>query len=174
MFIDKKNEDGFTMIELLIVVAITMIMTGVLFAMQNGDKAYVSVDSASRLVASQIRTLQGESINGKVINGKFANVLQFSEILNAQTYSIQYLSSSFVDVGGGLSPSIANNKVKFGSDVNFYFKTPSSVLTPVVPAVFTPGGNIEIKIVSMVNPATVGYVCVSNRGSVVEQKISCP
>ena len=170
------------MIELLIVIAIITIMTSILFVGQNENKAAYTVDGVSRIVAAQIRTMQGDAINGKVIGGKFANAFQFYAFSGDQTYHVRYMSSAFALIDGQ-DPSIAASKVIFGNDVDFYFKTPSGVLTPLEtpyvaglynPAAFTVGGNIEVKIVSASDASVVRYICVSNRGSVIEQKTSCP
>ncbi len=169
-----KNKKGFSIIELMVVIAIMTIMVAVLFLKQGDRKAYTDVEAASRIVAAQIRELQNESLSGKKIGTGYANKYYFT-LTNlpaipphtTTTYSISYQDSAGTDLGSAQTFDIATKKVKFKS------------LNPTFEFHFTaPSGNVSagsvIEIVSNDNTVS-GYICISKTGSVIEQNTSiCP
>ena len=71
----KKNsllsyKRGFSVIEIVIAMALLIIMTAVLFVNQTSNKSQKEVEVAARQVAAQLRLLQNDSINGKYIDGQ--------------------------------------------------------------------------------------------------------
>jgi len=161
----QKSKKGFTIVELLIVLSIMIIMTGVLYANQNSKKSSIAVESAGRIVAAQIRALQNESLNGKKIGTEYANQYIFDVAANATTYSVSYKNTAGTVLDTIVSDNFATKKVKFNSTVSFYFKSPSAAVNP--------SANYGIVIVSDDGNST-RYVCVSTLGAVTEQSGACP
>src|SRR5664280_1664418 len=87
----KRIAKGFSMIELLIVIAIIAIMTGI-FLTQKTNKSAIEVETYARTMAAQLRALQNDAINGKVIDGKI--ICKAEMTLNTGTnpkgYSLEY------------------------------------------------------------------------------------
>ena len=86
---NKKTIKGFSLMEVIITLAIIAIMTGVLFA-KNNNKAAQEVQLAAREMAAQLRLLQNDAINGKVIGGKNICKAEMSLTAGANTYETRY------------------------------------------------------------------------------------
>lgn len=115
MNISKKTMKGFSLIEIIIVLAIIAIMTGVLFANNNNNKASQEVQLAAREVAAQLRLLQNDAINGKVIGGK--NICKAEMYINAlaNTYQIRYYDQCSPDHQIPAAGPLKLNKSKLSS-----------------------------------------------------------
>ena len=79
---------GFSMLEVLIVVAIMVIMTAVMFAMDNDSSAKKDVDAAATQIRAQLRALQNEALTGKNIEGASACMFEFDS--SSSSYTIRY------------------------------------------------------------------------------------
>ena len=75
-----KFKSGFSLMELLIVIAIAMIMTGIVFVWNNGSSAPLDVKNATQQVRTQLSVLQNEALTGKRIEnaaGVWENACSF-------------------------------------------------------------------------------------------------
>lgn len=161
----KKFRQGFSLVELVIVMAIITIMTVVLFVSMSNKKAVADVDVAVRQVAAQLRVLQNEALSGKQIDGKNVCKYEFDAPIGS-SYTIKYsdcaASPSVIDAGTQ-SVDFTKKRVSFiGSDVNLYFSSPL--------------GNVDgVKTIKI--KSTTASVCMSvevlENGSITEQKIPC-
>ncbi len=72
-FLFKKRflkKSGFTLVELLIVLAIVLIMTGAAISViVNGNKTASEVESAAEQLVSKLKKLQNDAVNGNINNG---------------------------------------------------------------------------------------------------------
>ena len=59
-----KNSHGFSLVEVLVVIAFIGIMTGVLFVSLSGKRTETSLKSAAREVAAAVRTAQNSALTG--------------------------------------------------------------------------------------------------------------
>lgn len=133
----SKTKKAFSMIELLIVVAIMIVMTGAVFLNRNNSKAGSEVEAAGRKVASQIHALQNEALNGKQfdtngdgIGDTNALSYKFDIVNNATTYSVSYYSdtAATTQIGSSQTFNLSNKgSVKAGASggASFYFKSPN-------------------------------------------------
>ena len=163
----QKNKKGFSLVELLIVLAIMTIMTGVVFATKNGDKkASVDVEAATRDVAAQIRSLQNEALNGKMIGTIPACSFKFAMANGDTKYSVSYFSDcSATTIIGAVKDINFNSKktVKANSANSFYFSAPQGTVS----------ASQKIGLESLSDSSVKGCVVVSANGSVTENKGVC-
>lgn len=159
---------GFSIIELMIVMAIILIMTTVLFVNRGNSRAQNDVDAATRLVAAQIRALQNESLTGKRIKDGtiMKNANQHIFTVNSSdliTYNISYKDSSGGSINAGTqSFNLTKKRVKFDSAVSFYFESPR--------------GDVASKqdiVLKSNDDSVTRHICVSVNGNVTEQKTAC-
>ncbi|KKQ15536.1 MAG: hypothetical protein US25_C0002G0003 [Candidatus Moranbacteria bacterium GW2011_GWE1_36_7] len=76
IFLSSKH--GFSLMELLLVVAITLIATAAIFSSNNSKKASSEVESAARQVAAHLRSLQNEALAGKQIGASYIDKFVFT------------------------------------------------------------------------------------------------
>lgn len=160
-----KPRAGFTLVELLIVVAIMLIMTGTLFANQRNKKEVIEVESAAREVAAQLRALQNEALNGKLIEGEYAHYFKFNTpdalTSNNSVYTVSYANSAGPsNIIGDVQPfNLAKKHVVF-SPASLYFTSPLG----------KPDSWRLITITSTTSSSDRMYVCISSSGNITEQK----
>ena len=159
----KRTAKGFSMIELLIVIAIIVIMTGVLLS-QKTNKSAIEVQSATRTVAAQLRSLQNDALNGKIADGKIICKAEMSFDPVNEQYSIKYyndcsssvvletntfnLVKSDLQTGGTISFLVPMGKVNINLD----------------------GGVKRVLLVSASDPSQKMTVCVNDAGNIEEIK----
>ncbi|NTW27209.1 MAG: type II secretion system protein [Candidatus Moranbacteria bacterium] len=163
----SKIKKGFSLVELLVVMAITLIMTGVLLINNNSNKSAAAVENAARVVAAQIRSLQNEALSGKQIGTQIVKEYHFI-MSDDSTYVIQYKDSALnVIAAGTQSFDIAKNKVKFVSGVfplDFHFTAPGGKVS---------GANtIEIR-ADISGVIACRTITISLSGNVSEQEVPC-
>ncbi len=70
---------GFTLVELLIVAAIVILMTGALISVVvNSNKAATEVESAAEQLVSKLKNLQNNAVNGDISNNGLNTICSFS------------------------------------------------------------------------------------------------
>jgi prepilin-type N-terminal cleavage/methylation domain-containing protein len=164
----SKLKKGFSLVELMAVLAIMLIMTAVLFANNpTGRKAQTDVESAARQVASQIRSLQNDALSGRSfdISGttQYAHNYKFTSS-GTSTYSTSYEDSSAATIGSPQTFDLTKNRVSIDSaSPSFYFSSPQASLSP---------GSTLVTITSTVDTSKIMYICVSNSGIITEQKVT--
>lgn len=174
---------GFSLVEVLIVMAIMVIMTATIFLNRNDKKPFNDVEVASRQIASQVRSLQNEALNGKRFdtNGDGVNDINACGMrfnTNPQdatkTYMISYYDCNSVPglIAGSLQKlhvgkSSTDASVNIQGDYYVQFNSPrADILTnlPVFPT--TPA--IEIK---SVGNSAKSLVCIYSNGSILETSV---
>ena len=100
MNISKKTMKGFSLVEVLISLAIIAIMTGTLL-MTGNNKSKQEVQLAAREIAAQLRLLQNDVLNGKVIGGKIIckTEMNFKTGNDENKYEMKYYTGD-CDSGG--------------------------------------------------------------------------
>lgn len=160
----SPTKRGFSLVELLIVLAIMVIMTAVLFVNQNDKKVTSNVETATRQVAAQIRALQNEALNGKKIGTTYVNKYKFSAVNSSSVYTVTYIDSAGGTIGTPQDIDLESKRVSFVWAVgNLYFSSPN--------------GRVDAAN-SIIIKSTTANVCmqvvVSIKGSITEEKITCP
>ena len=156
---------GFSLMELMVVMAIIAIMTVAVFANKNSNKATSDVEVVTRQVAAQIRALQNEALNGKLIEGVIVCQYNFNAWNSVYTVSYGDCTTNATIASGTQTVDLTKKKVSFdGAAVNLYFSSPR--------------GNVDAKktivLKSTIDPTVKRWVCVSSDGVVTEQKTVCP
>jgi type II secretion system protein H len=163
----QKIQSGFTLVELLVVLAIITIMTVVVLGINNSDnKATTDVDSIARQLAAEIRVLQNEALNGKIVGGTTA--CKYVLNVSAASYMVRYLDCT-------ASQDVINAGTKV---VNLPDKRVTLSANPSGIVFSSPMGTVsssqKITVTSIVSASVAACVTVSSDGSVMEEKNACP
>lgn len=175
---NKKTKSGFSLVELLIVFAIMIIMTSILLANQNNNKAKSDVEAAARQVAAQLRQLQNDALNGKQVNngsGTMINACDF--ILNiggAQSDGVTSTATTYViynrdcTIAGHVPiKDTSNNIIK----QTFNFNKNNKVTASSASFVFSsPRGDVLSGNIVLSEGSSQITVCVYSSGNVTELK----
>lgn len=173
LFFDSKRR-GFSLVEVLITIAIMIVMTAVLLSKQNVNKPQTDVANATRQLASQLRLLQNESLSGKLIGSTTICAFKFDIKKNALDYSMSYYHNDFnlCDTSGSIVGGLKTFKISSkdnvevdSNDVSFYFKAPSGVVV---------SGPVSVVLRSKTDTSIKAGVCVCTSGSIVETKDASP
>lgn len=159
-----KFKKGFTLVEMIIAIFIMVIMAGVFFVSQSGNKSQEEVEVAARQVASQLRSLQNEALNGKKIGNETACIFRFDTLASSNRYRIRHyncsgtlLDSLFISLNSG-----KGNVIMGSSVVTVRFRSPWGIIDI--------GGNSKITFASTANTNTRASVCICSSGNIFEQK----
>ncbi len=181
----SKFDNGFSMTELLIVMAIIIIMTGVLLVGQSSNKSDTDVESATRQVAAQIRALQNEALNGKKIdtNGDGISdqavcIMRFSATPTDPTksYKIGYHKCDETLIAGSeqdflIGKSLPSKPIITPAGSYVQFSSPVAIMTNNLPA----SGTAKKITIASSNGMKTNLVCIYDNGSVIETKEAvCP
>jgi prepilin-type N-terminal cleavage/methylation domain-containing protein len=146
----SRKRTGFTLIEILVVVAIISIMAGVILANANSGRNEEAVDAATRTLVNTIRELQQYALTGRQFTSNTDPCLyQIAWSNGANTYTTTY---HYKDGSGSCTQSVAiatfalPGGVLFSGTGNFGFTLPygkpnfgtASVALPV-----TKGGSVS-------------------------------
>jgi prepilin-type N-terminal cleavage/methylation domain-containing protein len=167
------SKRGFSLIELLIVIAIIAIMTAVLFAgNQNENKIQNEVDAATRQLAVDLRSIQNDALNGKqdIISGNIACQANLVLVNGNPNYKINYTPISGATCTGTpfgeRTVNLQNAKIS-SPNGEVSFSAPSGTVTAT---------SNTIQVVST-KDSTTNTICVdTNSGNITEKKGSqaCP
>lgn len=162
IFLSAKR--GFSLMELLLVVAITLIASAAIFSSNNSKKASSEVESAARQVAAHLRSLQNEALTGKQIGpfyaGEFSLRAAGGPVINQYIISYEDSASNPIPIGAQTF-SLSSKKVRFNFWTNVVFEAPLG--KPIAARLFTIESQRD-------GGATKYYVCVSSAGNIVESK----
>lgn len=160
----SKVSAGFTLIELVIVMAIVGIMASVIMASLTDGRTKKSVETNAHEFASALREAQNYALSGKQIGGN--DVCKFSlGWIDGSTYSLGYIPGGCA----AASPtSIVNYSLKNGVTLNnfgtIYFSVPFGVVSPssTLQVIFT-------------KSSFTYFVCIYGNGKILETAdSSCP
>lgn len=156
---------AFSMIEILIVLAIISIMTGALVMSISQNKDQKEVESYAGKMVGLLRSLQNDMVNGKIIDGEIASNVTFVPRI-ATRYLYQYsnafgMAKTFsvnIDKGVVCDGCVSTSFVEFSS----------------------PSGGIKFwrptdtfKSIKYTKGTAVYYVCVYVGGNIFAQKDEC-
>ena len=163
-----KIKKGFTLVEILIVIAIVVIMSGVLLSQNNTQKkAQAEVEGAARIVASTLRTLQSDAVNGKQIGGVNvcrARMLQLTA--PATSFNIDYCSEC-----AGPTCGVGLGTINFDKyNVTLSQLAPSNIAFNVPRGERNQAADVSILVTSNRDPNINETVCACHFGSIAERK----
>lgn len=157
---------GFSLMELLVVMAIMLVMLVVVLTKGSSNKKAFDVESTARQVTAQIRALQNEALNGKRFGADVAcrYIFNASDAIYTISYSRDCASNDLIAIGTQ-NVDLTKKKTFFPAPVGFYFNAPFG----------KPSAPQSIKISSAMAGSTEAmYICISSEGSITEQKTACP
>jgi len=157
------SKRSFSLIELLIVIAIIAIMTAVLFAgNQNENKIQNEVDAATRQLAVDLRSIQNDALNGKqdIISGNIACQANLVLVNGNPNYKINYTPISGATCTG----------TPFGERTvnlqNAKISSPNGEVSFSAPSGTVNGAN-KITVKSTID-GTTDTICVNSSGNITE------
>ena len=167
-----KNSHGFSLVEVLVVIAFIGIMTGVLFVSLSGKRTETSLKSAAREVAAAVRTTQNNALTGVktgVPNGR--SLCRYDiERTSVSTYEIFVRYSQ----NNGSCPGNNNDRSSLG---RFSLKNGVSFSGGNWSVLFgVPRGDVlsgSQSAIGLTKSGSSFSVCVPSSGSITE-KVSCP
>lgn len=170
---------GFTLVELMLVVAFIGIMAGVVLVSFSTRSTSESVKSAAREVAAAVRETQVSALSGfgrgeseSIPDGSRICRYEINQISSTQYRSIVFYSSS--NCLSGTEENITLLTYTLPNGVSFPSGSPSSPVWSIKFAV--PRGEImtgSSSSISLVKGESSFSVCVSPAGS-VKESVSCP
>ena len=159
-----KIKKGFSIIEVLVAMALIMIMTGVLLVSQSGNKAQKDAENAARQVAAQLRGLQSEALSGKQIGDSYVCFFTFTANANEAEYSIGYK-----DCPDG-AKSLDSQTIKLNSGKgNTKFDDSGATVSFSVPHGAVAGSSQ----ITLKSDNKSAYVCVCSSGNIFDTKGNC-
>lgn len=151
---------GFTLLEVLIAIAVLILMTSVLFLRQDGNKAKSEVEAAARQVASQLRSLQNDALNGKIVNEGSNNYAICRTGMRIESDGYMSFYERDCASGGteiGLSSKKELKKVGFSATGDITFESPTGVVSAST-----------ITLISARDNNIRAVVCISDSGNIEE------
>jgi type II secretory pathway pseudopilin PulG len=166
-----RRRRGFSITEIVVVVAIMMIMTAVLLSNQGKNKSQQSVETAARQVAAELRQLQTEAMSGKQIGTPAVSVCDFKfDADGTAVYKISYNDCSkpvHLLLGSAKPVNInAQKSVNVGS-VSIFFSAPMGRMGG--------GATQQVILTSATDITKKASVCVCSSGNIFEKNdtVSC-
>jgi prepilin-type N-terminal cleavage/methylation domain-containing protein len=178
---NRRSLQGFTLVELMVVMAMTAIMIGVTLTSLSGAKDRKAVETEARKFAATVREMQNYALTGKAIdsNGNPTCAVGINVINGGATaFQPRYKYRT----GGVASCAAGNTAADFGAvrplsnGVTFSVGSTGDIYFDV------PRGNIDFT--SLVNPTRIEFakstarysVCIYPIGRVEEQagSVACP
>lgn len=164
----KKNLSGFTLIEMMIVIAIVGIMTAIVMTSLNTGRTRKALETSAHEFAGAVREAQNYSLSGRQISGN--DVCAFSlKWVDDSTYSLGYtVSGSCGAVPTAILSYSLKNAVTLGSFNTISFSIPFGAISYSGSA----SGPLQV---SFTKSSIVYYVCVYPDGKVLEpMESTCP
>lgn len=151
---NSKNKKGFSLIELMITVAIMAIMSTITLVSMNKGRELWAVQTAAGEVAATVREAQNYALTGKGLKNKTAScVFRFRWVIDYPNYFMEDCKDQSY---------VLKNGVIFSNDGNIDFGVPLSILPGLTRTITVKKG------VSTYN------VCVYASGVIRETADICP
>lgn len=165
--VSRSNCRGFTLIEVLIVITIVSMMTGVVFSVANRDRGPKEVEAAANQVVSILRGLQNDAINGKLIDGD-----PVCEFIFQPTTAVYLLTEN--DCGSPPENLLWNSFEFANNNGNNRIKISGSTISFKAPR-----GEVSAGSIMVTNGTDSHYVCVVGGGAaggsnIYAKKTGCP
>lgn len=159
----QVSKRGFSLVELIVVMAIIVLMTAVLFLNQNKNKAQSEVEAAARQVAAQLRSLQNDALNGKMIEDKTYCRTNFTVISKDKYDTYFYESCSGIESPKSINIFSLKNVEFKDTSYAVRFKSPTGEVTCESDA-------NKMILISTKDSSKGMVVCISDSGSIIEEK----
>lgn len=156
----NKIESGFTLVELVVVMAIMFIMATVIFVNERGD-ARQDVEAVAQQVSAQLRNLQNESLAGKQVDvgGVPVSACRFVFDSSALTsYAIKYDKNC-----GGAESVIGSTTISLAKK---FVKMDAKVVSFISPRGDANSANV-ITLTSTKDSNEKRYVKINSNGNVI-------
>jgi type II secretory pathway pseudopilin PulG len=149
---------GYTLIEVMMIIAMVGIMTVATMSYLTGTKNDKAVETAAREVASAVREAQNYALTGKNASSPKCTTYEFKWNINSDAYLIE-----FANVLCGV-PHIAytlKNGVTFGNSGTVNFSIPNATID-------------NKKTIQLTKGSINYFVCVCQSGRITESATVCP
>ena len=168
----KKTFSGFTLIEIVVAMAILSIMAAVTITSMSGAKTKSEVDGAARQLAASIREAQNYALTGKNITSTSTNrACQFSVVSTSGSGTFVLKQASMAGTTcGALANAVTytlQNGVSFSAGSEVRFDVPRGEPRDNVGGELT-AGNIDF---SFAKNGSTAHVCVYPLGRIEEKGV---
>ncbi len=180
----QKNKKGFTLIELMIVIAIITIMTAIILTIDSKGNDKLKLETTAREVVSIIRTAQNNALSGKQFLDKRSCFFEFKLLANSYTMEGEFydpakeancVSPSVEVINAGNLPKGVNISSVYDGNVvsSIGFKVPFGNIV-ADHGVYDSGESIKKSIrMTISNGGGLDYViCISPSGRIDELGIT--
>ena len=157
---NKKNKKAFSLMELLIIIALITITTGIALAFVGSNKGRTELEAAANEVVSNLRETQNYALTGKSAIGDNCVKYEFHASSNSSDYSMIGYDEEDVVCGFNIDYHLSG-KVEFDGDVSISFSTPHGDVN---------AGNITLK----KEPDNYYHVCINSAGLITKSITPCP
>lgn len=126
------REAGFSLVEVLVVIAIMSIMMGVVLMTNNDSGAQKDVEASAQQVAAQLRALQNESLNGKMIENNAICAFKLEILPFPSSYVVKYYKDCALSNIVKTMPVVSLKRVEMTIDTadGVIFTSPHSASAP--------------------------------------------
>lgn len=154
--------NGFSLIELMVVLAIAFIMTGLLYSTNIKNSGSNDVQNAATQIVSDIRALQNGALTGKMISNSNICRFGFSSSNGNSSYKLSY------DKNCSGAQALVDNPIVDVS--NLHVKLGNSALTFIAPyASVSPQVNTTLTITSLKDASFTKNVVITATGDIYIQ-----
>jgi Tfp pilus assembly protein FimT len=154
----SAKKQGFSLLELVVIMAMTSIMTSVTVVAISSTKNKTELDTSANEVKSILREVQNYALTGKISGSESCVEYKFEAISSSENYEIIGLNDSGTVCGFSVNYNL-NGGVVFENNVDISFLAPYA----------TSGASDII----LRKGTSITHVCVNSAG-LVEKKNSCP
>jgi prepilin-type N-terminal cleavage/methylation domain-containing protein len=163
----REYLSGFTLIELVVSMAIISTMAAITIVSMSGAKTKQEVEGAARQVAAAIREAQNYAVTGKSINGAVPCQFRISATATSSTFQLQQTNSTTCGaVSGSVSYSLQNG-VQFSAAAEIRFDVPRGEPRDASNAELS-SGNIDFVISKS---GSTAHVCAYPLGRIEEKRV---
>lgn len=166
----KKRLSGFTLVELVVSMAILSIMAAITIVSLSGTKTKQEVEGAARELAAAIREAQNYALTGRSITGGLPCQFRITAVALSGSYTLQQTDSTGCGTVAGSVSYTLPNSVQFSSGTGVWFDVPRGEPRNSAGTEIGTSGVTHVDF-SFAKNGSTAHVCVYPLGRIEEKPI---